>query len=184
MVPQQNVSGIGKGLVHVYTGSGKGKTTAALGVALRALGWGLRVCLIQFIKGYSQIGEGMFAREMGERFVLRQFAVDPTPHIDEAEARKRKDAVEAAMAFAEQVVSSGDYDLVILDEINNALYLGLLNVNRVLSLVRSRPAHVELILTGRNAPKSVIDTADYVTEMDLVKHPFEKGVKARRGIDY
>jgi cob(I)alamin adenosyltransferase len=173
-----------RGLIHVYTGAGKGKTTAALGVAMRALGWGFRVCVVQFIKGYAQIGEARFAQELGDRLVLKQFAVDPTRHIDEAKLRERQEAAAAAMEFAEQTVAGGQYGLVILDEINNALHYGLIDTDRVLALIASKPHHVELILTGRNAPKPIIDAADYVTEMKLVKHPFEKGVAARKGIDF
>lgn len=173
-----------RGLVHVYTGAGKGKTTAALGVALRALGWGARICVVQFIKGYAQIGEARFAEELGDRLVLKQFAVDPARHIDEAKVRERQEAAAAAMEFAERAVAGGEYDLVILDEINNALHYGLIDTDRVLALIRGKPQHVELILTGRNAPQPIIDAADYVTEMKLVKHPFQRGVGARKGIDY
>jgi len=184
MTTEEGASESQRGLVHVYTGAGKGKTTAALGVALRALGWGIRVCVVQFIKGYAQIGEARFAGELGDRLVLRQFAVDPTRHIDEAKVRRRQEAAAAAMEFAEQTVSGGEYGLVILDEINNALHNGLIDVDRVLALIKGKPHHVELILTGRNAPKPIIDAADYVTEMELVKHPFQKGVGARKGIEY
>ena len=173
-----------KGLIHVYTGDGKGKTTAALGVALRAMGWGARVCMVQFIKGYPEIGEARFARESGGRFVLEQFAVDPSRGIDEAKVLTRSAAVDQAMAYAEQAVSSGDYGLVILDEINNALHFGLVNLRRVLALIESKPSSVELILTGRDAPPEIIAAADYVTEMNLVRHPYQKGVGARKGIDY
>jgi len=172
------------GLLHVYTGAGKGKTTAALGAALRALGWGIRVCVIQFIKGYAQIGEARFAEEFGDRLVFKQFAADPSPRIDEAKVRERREAVEAAMEFAERVIRSGECGLVILDEINNAMHYNLVGVDRVLRLIQDKPRHVELILTGRNAPRQIIEAADYVTEMNLVKHPFQRGIKARKGIDY
>jgi cob(I)alamin adenosyltransferase len=173
-----------KGLVHVYTGDGKGKTTAALGVALRAMGWGENVCMVQFIKGYPDIGEKRFARESGGRFVLEQFAVDMSRGIDEAKVLARREAVDQAMARAEQAVSSGEYGLVILDEINNALHFGLADLPRVLRLIKDKPASVELILTGRDAPPELIDAADYVTEMRSVRHPYEKGRGARKGIDY
>ena len=173
-----------KGLVHVYTGDGKGKTTAALGLAFRALGWGARVCMVQFIKGYPDIGEARLADDLGDRFVLKQFAADPTRSIDEAEVVRRREQAEAAMKFAEQVVSGGEYDVVILDEINNACHYGLIDVPRVISMMHSKPAHVELILTGRNAHTQVIEEADYVTDLKLVKHPFQKGIQARKGIDY
>lgn len=173
-----------KGLVHVYTGDGKGKTTAALGIALRALGWGLRVCMVQFIKGYPDIGEMRFAERFGDRFTVKQFAVDTSRAIDEAKVLQRKESAEAAMAYAEKIVMSGEYSVVILDEINNALHYGLIDTKRVLELISSKPKNVELILTGRNAPLAIIEAADYVTEMHLVKHPFQKGITARQGIDY
>jgi len=173
-----------RGLVHVYTGAGKGKTTAALGVALRALGWGMRVCIVQFIKGYAEIGEAKFAAEMGERFVLKQFAVDHAREIDEEKVRARRGAAGAAMSYAQEVVSGEQFEIVILDEINNAIHHGLIDEARVLALIEHKPDAVELILTGRNAPQSVIDAADYVTDLRLVKHPFQKGVPARNGIDY
>ena len=175
---------IKNGLVHVYTGGGKGKTTAALGVALRALGWGARVCVVQFIKGYDNIGEAHFAHSFGDRFVLKQFASDSARSIGEKDVKARREEVQAAMAFAEDVVASGKYDVVILDEINNALHYGLVEVGRAVALMEGKPADLELILTGRNAPPEIVEAADYVTEMRLVKHPLEKGVPAREGVDY
>lgn len=173
-----------KGLVHVYTGDGKGKTTAALGVALRALGWGMRVCMVQFIKGYPEIGEMKFAEAFGDRLVLRQFAIDLSRGIDEAKVRTRTEAAEQGMSFAEDIVRGGEFDLVVLDEINVAMHYGLIDTDRVLAMFRSRPPHVELILTGRGAPESIILAADYATEMKPLKHPYREGVQARQGIDY
>lgn len=172
------------GLVSVYTGPGRGKTTAALGLALRVLGWGGRACVVQFIKGYAEIGEGRFAAEFGDRFVLRQFAKDGSPSIREEDVLARREAAEEAMSFAESAVAGGEYDLVILDEINNALHYRLVSLARVLKLIENKPKHVELVLTGRNAPPEVVCAADYATEMLMVKHPFEKGISARRGVDY
>jgi len=172
------------GLVSVYTGPGRGKTTAALGLALRVLGWGGRVCVVQFIKGYPEIGEGKFAADFGDRFVLKQFAVDPTPSIGEYDVVQRREAAQEALDYAERVISGGEFDLIVLDEINNALHYGLIGIPRVLELIRSKPANVELILTGRDAPPEIVQAADYATEMLLIKHPFEKGIAARRGVDY
>lgn len=171
-------------LVHVYTGDGKGKTTAALGLALRAMGWGARVCMVQFIKGYPDLGEVRIAEELSGRFTLRQFAVDESRFIGEAKVQARREAALAAMEWAEQAIASGEYDLVILDEINNALHYGLVDVDRALAMIERRPPHVELILTGRGAPLRIVEVADYVTEMNLVKHPFDRGIQARPGIDY
>lgn len=172
------------GLVHVYTGDGKGKTTAALGVALRVLGWGGRVIVVQFIKGYPNIGEAKFAEEFGDRFALRQFASDDVRTIDAGKVQQRKQEAQAALEFAEEAVSSGDWDLVILDEVNNAMHYGLVEVARVSEFARCKPERMELILTGRYAPQEIIDLADYVTEMRAVKHPLERGLPAREGVDY
>ncbi len=172
------------GMVHVYTGNGKGKTTAALGIALRALGWGARVCNIQFLKGYPEIGEARIAESFQDRFVLKQFILDFSRAIDESKVLERARAANEAMCYAEDIVSSGEFDVVILDEINNAIHYGLIDEARVLRMIENRPGHAELILTGRDAPSQIIDAADYVTEMVLVKHPFQKGIGARKGIDY
>jgi cob(I)alamin adenosyltransferase len=172
-----------KGLVTVYSGPGRGKTTAALGLALRVLGWGGSVCVVQFIKGYPEIGEAKFAADFGDRFVLRQFAQDDTRSITEDDVLARRAAAEAALEYAEAVVSAGEYDLVILDEVNNALHYGLVSLPRVLELIRAKPTHVEIVLTGRGAPPEIVQAADYATEMLLIKHPFEEGIGARRGID-
>lgn len=175
---------IENGLVSVYTGPGRGKTTAALGLALRVLGWGGRVCMIQFIKGYSELGEIRFAAEFHDRFILRQFARDKSLSIREHDVIARREAAEDALAFAEEAVRDGQYDLVILDEINGALHYGLVSLPRVTKLVTNKPSHVELVLTGRSAPDEIVEIADYVTEMNLVKHPYQKGISARRGVDY
>lgn len=175
---------IAKGLVHVYTGDGKGKTTAALGLALRALGWGGRVVMIQFIKGYADIGEARFASGTNGQFELVQFAVDETRFIGEDDLPARKEAAAQAMDSAKAAVTGGNFDVVILDEVNNAVHYKLVDVEEVLSLIAAKPAHVELVLTGRCAPQSIVDAADYVTEMRHVKHPYENGVQARRCIDY
>ncbi|MDO8683206.1 MAG: cob(I)yrinic acid a,c-diamide adenosyltransferase [Armatimonadota bacterium] len=173
-----------RGLVQVYTGDGKGKTSAALGVTFRALGWGLRVCVVQFIKGYLETGEMKMAERFPSQYVIRQFATDPSCYIDETKAKQRKEECEQAMAYAEEVVNSGEFDLVVLDEINNAMGYKLLDIDRVLDLIHSKPKHVELILTGRRAPKEIIDAADLATDMRLIKHPFEKRISARAGVDY
>lgn len=175
---------IDRGLVHVYTGDGKGKTTAALGLALRVLGWGGRVCMVQFVKGYADIGEAHFADVLEGRFVLRQFASDSSRAIDSAKVTARVEEAQAAMDFAEQTVLDCGYDLVILDEVNNAVHYKLIPVDRVLSLLERKPDGVEVVLTGRGAPDELLDAADYVTEMRQIKHPYTWGVPAREGIDY
>ncbi len=172
------------GLISVYTGSGRGKTTAALGLALRVLGWGGRVCVVQFIKGYSEIGEAKFAQKYTDRFTLMQFASSGILSITEDDLPHRRAAAQEALVFAEATISEGHFDLVILDEINNAMHYNLVDLSRVIKMLRTKPAHVELVLTGRLAPEAIIELADYVTEMQQIKHPFESGISARRGVDY
>jgi cob(I)alamin adenosyltransferase len=171
-----------KGFVQVYTGDGKGKTTAAFGLALRAAGRGLKVYIIQFIKGGFDYGE-LHVIEKIPNVILKAFGRGrfvtqvPPPTEDVQLAEK-------AFLLAKKVVESGEYDLVILDEINVALSLRLINLEQVLNLIRNKPAHVELVLTGRYAPPEIIEAADLVTEMREVKHPFRKGVSPREGIEH
>jgi cob(I)alamin adenosyltransferase len=140
--------------------------------------------VIQFIKGYPDIGEARFAQEFPERLTLKQFAIDLSRGIDERKVVQRRSEAEAAMLFAEEAMAGGDFDLIILDEINNALHYGLIDVSRLLTFIRTKPEHMEVILTGRSAPQEIIEAADYVTELRLVKHPYEQGVQARKGVDY
>jgi len=172
------------GMVHVYTGDGKGKTTAALGLALRALGWGLKVTMVQFIKGYPKIGEIRFANSYSDSFQVHQFALDLEREIDESKVLARRREAEEAMRFAEELVGSGESDVVILDELSVAVHYGLIDLDRVLKLVREKPRHVELVITGQNAPEELIAAADYATEMRLIRHPYQNGTQARRGVDY
>jgi len=171
-----------KGLVQVYTGNGKGKSSAAFGLALRAIGRGLRVHIIQFIKGGFDYGE-LYVVEKLPNLKLKAFGrgrfvtEKPPEKID-------VDLAEQALALAEKVVNSGEYDVVILDEINVALNLKLIKIEKVLELLRCKPEHVELVLTGRCAPSEIIEKADLVTEMKEVKHPFNQGYQARKGIEY
>lgn len=169
------------GLVQVYTGDGKGKTTSALGLALRAVGRGLKVYMIQFLKG-EDTGERHAALRLAPEFTIRRFGRcgfvrkgQPDPH-DVAQAQE-------ALALARQLIGSGAYDLVILDEINVALYFELLSVAEVLDVLQSRPPHVEVVLTGRYAPPEIIAAADLVTEMKNIKHYYERGIPAREGIE-
>jgi cob(I)alamin adenosyltransferase len=172
-----------KGLVQVFTGDGKGKTTAALGTVLRAAGHGLNIYIIFFIKGDYAYGEySTLTRLPNVRmasFGLRQF-IYKNREINPEE----KTQAEAALAAAREVVNSGRYDLVVLDEINVALDFHLIEVDDVINIIKDKPPHVELILTGRGADARLIELADLVTEMVKVKHPYDKGVQARRGIEY
>lgn len=171
-----------KGLVQVYTGNGKGKTSAAFGLALRAVGNGFKVLIIQFIKGGFDYGELHVVKALPNT-ELRAFGrgkfIEKTPPGKE-DIKLAKEGFD----FAKKMVKSGDFDVVILDEINVAIHLKLLKVDDLLALIRSKPAYVELILTGRNAPSEIIGVADLVTEMREVKHPFASGVSARKGIEY
>ena len=175
-----------KGLLQVYTGDGKGKTTAALGLSLRALGAGLNVAFIQFIKGSMDSSELAMLSRLGPRFWLKRFAKEFSPFSlgrgEPTEEDRR--AVAQAWKIAEQVIHSGRWDLVVLDEINNVLRFGLLEVEKLVDTLRSRPSHVEVVCTGRGAPARLIDAADLVTEFKCVKHPYEKGIGARKGIEY
>ena len=170
------------GLLQVYTGDGKGKTTAALGLALRAWGRGLRVCMIQFMKKGEDYGEIMALRKM-EGVDLYQFGSDrlitrTSVHPEDIELAHR------ALAFAEGALVSGEYDVIILDEINVALFFGLVSPSEALSALRKRRKDVEVIMTGRNAPPEIIEEADLVTRMVAEKHPYDKGVIARAGIEF
>jgi cob(I)alamin adenosyltransferase len=171
-----------KGLVQVYTGNGKGKTSAAFGLALRATGRGLKVYMIQFIKGGFDYGELYTVKNL-PNFTLKafgrgKFVTSKPPQKEDVKLARE------ALHLAEQVVQSGSYNIVILDEINVALDLKLISLENVLKLIKSKPSGLELILTGRNAPEEIVEVADLVTEMKEVKHPFSTGTEARKGIEY
>ncbi len=172
-----------KGLVQVYTGSGKGKTTAAFGLAMRARGQGLRVSIIQFLKG-GQSGEVEEAGKLGVKLIKFPSPFCPDWRLNREEKLKLKAKLQRDFTRAKDMVMGGRYDLVILDELNFVLSRRLLMTKDVLALLREKPAHVEVVLTGRYAPKSIIRRGDLVTEMVEVKHPFQKGIKARKGIEY
>jgi cob(I)alamin adenosyltransferase len=171
-----------KGLVQVYTGDGKGKTSAAFGLALRAIGRGLKVYIVQFIKGGFDYGE-LYIVDKLPNLTLKAFG---RGRFVTQQPPDEKDVTLAEEAFnlAKKVVESGEYDMVILDEINVALNLKLISLEKVLKLIKDKPKHVELVLTGRYAPNEIIEVADLVTEMKEVKHPYRKGCQARKGIDY
>jgi cob(I)alamin adenosyltransferase len=171
-----------KGLIHVYTGHGKGKTTAALGLAMRAAGQGLRVYIIQFMKGWPHYGELESVRRH-PNVTMRQFGRPDyvsKEHPEPVDIRMAEEALE----YAREIVMSGHYDLVVLDEINVALEWHLIRLEDVLSLLDQKPEKVELILTGRYAHPEVVARADLVTEMREIKHPYHKGIVSRRGIEY
>jgi len=168
------------GLIHVYMGEGKGKTTSALGLVVRMSGCGGRTAFIQFMKGwlYSEVRglsflPGVKLIQTGRPDYIYPGRIDP---VDFAEAEK-------GLAAARQALLSGCYDLVILDEINVALSFGLLSLGDVMELLKKKPLHVEVVLTGRNPPPELVEIADLVTDMTEIKHPYQKGILARKGID-
>jgi cob(I)alamin adenosyltransferase len=174
-----------KGLIIVHTGPGKGKTTAALGTAFRAVGQGLKVLMVQFIKGSWHYGELDAARMLGgDRFRIlamgRGFVKVGAEKPDPEDVR----LVEEAWQFASEKMSSGEFDLVILDEINYAISYKMLDPGKVVEALKGKPEMTHVILTGRNAHPSLLECADLVTEMREVKHPYQKGIAAQRGIEY
>ncbi|XXT20365.1 cob(I)yrinic acid a,c-diamide adenosyltransferase [Sorangium sp. So ce429] len=170
-----------KGLVVVYTGHGKGKTTAALGMVFRALGRGMRVAVVQFIKGKWKTGERLFAETLpGLTFLVmgRGFTWESD------DLSRDKAAARAAFQEAAALIAGGEQDIVVLDEITYALHYGFVAEEELLAALRARPAHVHVVITGRNAPDALVALADLVTEMKSVKHPFEQGMKAQIGVDF
>lgn len=173
-----------KGLVIVYTGNGKGKTTAALGMVVRAVGYDWRILMIQFIKGDWMYGELEGFKKLAPNFELKRMGKGFVRIM--GDKRPIEDHIQAAanaLNYARENLDK-DYDIIILDEINVAIKEGLLNVRDVIKMVKNRPAYLTMILTGRNAAKEIIELADLVTEMIEIKHPFKKGILAQPGIDY
>ncbi len=171
-----------RGLVQVFTGDGKGKTSAALGVVLRALGGGLRVCIVVFMKGDYPYSEWAFLSKIPDvkiaRFGFRTFTDPANVKPEEIEQAKQ------ALALAREAMLSGNYDLVVLDEVNIAVAWKLVELDEVVRLIQDKPSNVELILTGRHAHPKLVELADLVTECLKIKHPYDRGIMARQGIDY
>jgi cob(I)alamin adenosyltransferase len=172
-----------KGLFIVFTGEGKGKTTAALGTALRAVGRGLKVLMLLFIKGSWKSAELESAKKLAPLLEIRTVGLGfvskgkgPTPEDIKA--------AQAGWVLASQAIHSGEYDLVILDELNNAIHYGLLKLDDVLQGIKDRPEALHVLVTGRNARPEMVAAADLVTEMVCVKHPFQRGIAAQPGIDF
>jgi cob(I)alamin adenosyltransferase len=174
---------LSQGLIQVYTGDGKGKTTCALGLALRAVGQGFQVFMVQFMKGWGT-GEAQIAAErLAPDFTLRHFGRPTLVNLRSPEPDDLA-LIRQAWDLAREILVAGEYDLVILDEINVALAFNLLPLDEVLEVLRRRPSWVEVVLTGRQAPAALIELADLVTEMRPLKHYYEAGVPARRGIEW
>jgi len=173
---------LSQGHIQVYTGNCKGKTTAALGLALRAVGREMMVCMIQFMKGGGPYGEHLAAQKLAPYLTIIPTGRPGWVERDNPDPEDRRMAQEA-FELARQSLASGKYDLVILDEINGAVSFGLVEVEQVLELMKGKPDNVELVLTGRNADERVIAAADLVTEMREIKHYYKTGVRARLGIE-
>jgi len=174
---------LSRGLIQVYTGDGKGKTTCALGLALRAVGQGFKVYMVQFMKGRETGEANAAADRLAPDMTLRYFG---RPGLVNLRAPDPEDLalVREAWDLARQVIVAGEHDLVILDEINLALTFKLVALAEALKVLRERPPWVEVVLTGRQAPPELVELADLVTEMRPLKHYYEAGVKARRGIEW
>jgi cob(I)alamin adenosyltransferase len=170
-----------RGLLVVYTGHGKGKTTAALGMVFRALGRDMRVTVVQFIKGKWKTGERVFAEKLpGLRFYVMGLGFT----WESDDLARDKAAARAAWETAREEILSGERDLVVLDELTYAFHYDFLSLDEVLDALRARPPHVHVVVTGRNAPERLVLAADLVSEMTLVKHPFTQGIKAQIGVDF
>jgi cob(I)alamin adenosyltransferase len=174
-----------KGLVIVYTGKGKGKTTAALGIVLRAVGHGYKVGMIQFIKGEWYYGELTSSKRLEPEFEMIAAGKGFVGIIDDDHPiEEHQGAAKDAIALAKEKIASGIYDVMILDEVNYAAKLNLISEQDILDTIAARPEKTSLVLTGNYVPQSVIAVADLVTEMREIKHPYQKGVKAKKGIDF
>jgi len=174
-----------EGLVIVYTGNGKGKTTAALGLAMRAIGYEHKVCMLQFIKGSWHYGEMDSSKKLGPNFELIAVGKGFVGILDDNSKREEheKYAVEALKICKEKIFSE-KYNVVILDEVNYAINLGLIDVQEIIKIIKEKPSSLDLVLTGRDVKKEIIELADLVTEMKEIKHPFKSGIKAKKGIDF
>lgn len=174
-----------KGLIVVYTGKGKGKTTAALGIVLRALGHGYKVGMIQFIKGEWYYGELTSSKRLEPEFEMIVAGKGFVGIIDDDHPiQDHQKAAQAAVILAKDKLASGAYDILILDEISYAAKLKLISEQDILEIIRLKPEKTSLVITGNYAPESVIAMADLVTEMKEIKHPYQQGLKAKKGIDF
>jgi cob(I)alamin adenosyltransferase len=172
------------GLILVNTGNGKGKTTAALGMGLRAWGQGMKVLVLQFIKGGWKYGELKASEKMGPDFEIRQMGEGFIKGPEDQSLEEHRHAAAEALAAAKTEISSGKYDLIILDEILYAINYGLVALSDALDLMALKPDNLHLVLTGRNAPPEIIERADLVTEMREIKHHYTKGIPAQKGIEF
>ena len=174
-----------KGLVIVYTGGGKGKTSAALGIVLTAVLYNHKVCMVQFVKGSWHYGELDSAKRLAPEFEMITAGKGFVGILDDKSPREEHvKAANDTLMISKEKIASGKFDVVILDEINYAIQLELLKLDDVIDLIKSKPTELDLVLTGNHAAKEVIELADLVTEMKEIKHPFKSGLKAKKGIDF
>ncbi len=173
-----------RGLILVHTGNGKGKTTAALGLAFRAMGYDMKVLMVQFLKGAWKPGEYRAVQKFEPNFQIRPMGQGFLWVDAENEAERNQALVGRAWEYGREQVSSGEWDMVIFDEINYAIGYGLIPVDEVLDMLRTKPPMVHVVLTGRNAKEEVIELADTVTEMRPIKHAYERGTRGQKGIEF
>jgi len=173
-----------QGLIIVYTGNGKGKTTAALGMVVRAVGYGWRILMVQFIKGDWMYGELEGYKKLRPNFELKRMGKGFVRIM--GDKRPLEEHIKAAKEALQYVKDSlqKDYDIIIMDEVNMAIKEKLISVQEVMEVLKIRPKYLHIILTGRNAPRKLIEKADLVTEMTEIKHPFKQGIMAQPGVDY
>jgi len=183
-IMEWGISKMKRGLIQVYTGEGKGKTTAAVGQAVRAVGRGYKAFLVQFLKKEKGSGELLSLEKLGVRVVSKEAECRSLSEISEEEREKIRHKWNDLLDQLKEEVDRGECDLLILDEVNVALHYGLIDEEKVLKFMREKPISLELILTGRYAPADIIKQADLVSEIRKVKHPFDQGIKARKGIEY
>ena len=173
------------GLTIVYTGKGKGKTTAALGIVLRAIGHNKKICMIQFIKGSWHYGEMTTSKKLEPEFEMIAVGKGFVGIIDDKSPREDHEQIaDEAIKICKLKIQSRNYDIIILDEVNYAINLGLIKLDDVIELIKTKPPSLDLVLTGNYAKNEIIELADLVTEMKEIKHPFKQGKKAKKGIDF
>lgn len=176
------MSKLNKGFTQIYTGNGKGKTTAAIGQAVRAAGYGLKSYIVQFMKEFPY-NEQNSLKHLSEWIAIEQFAGDDFVYKKEPPGKKEIDKARRGLATAKAKMLSGKYDLIILDEVCVSIYFGIFSDEEILTFMKQKPENVELILTGRYCPDNLMDKADLVTEMKEIKHYYQDGINARKGIE-
>ncbi len=172
-----------QGLIHVYTGDGKGKTTASVGLGIRAAGRDFKVIMVQFLKS-SDTGELKIIEKL-DNFEVHRFERTRGFFwtLNDKEKLELQEDIDKAMEFVNDILTSGDCDLLILDEVMGSIKNKLIDVDRLVDMLKNRKPHIEVVLTGRNVPSEIVEIADYVSEINPIKHPFDKGIPARRGIE-